>query len=173
MSSGNEAQVISVAKVQHTDLGLANARGIRENGIKDRLKLARRRADDFQYFGGRGLALGRLTEFAGELVKLVPQACRGRVLDRRFAGLGPIRARNFHRPSAPTAMHWLRRGWYQLSRVPRKGLAPGLQGCPLGQKQTYAAHNGMSALLSIATAKADSCTKPCLLCPRKRTCAVQ
>src|SRR5262249_39879049 len=24
-----------------------------------------------------------------------------------------------------------RRGWYQLSRVPRKGLAPGLQGCPL------------------------------------------
>src|SRR5262249_15188327 len=121
VSSGNEAQVISVAKVQHTDLGLANARGIRENGIEDRRQLATRGADDFQYFGGRGLALGRLTEFAGELVKLVPQACRGRVLDRRFAGLGPIRARSFHRPSAPTAMHWLRRRWYQLSRVPRKG----------------------------------------------------
>src|SRR5215475_8322178 len=43
----------------------------------------------------------------------------------------------------------------------------------LGQKRTYAAHNGMSALPPIATAKADSRTKPCLLCPRKRTCAVQ
>src|SRR5262249_46260148 len=43
----------------------------------------------------------------------------------------------------------------------------------LGQKQTYAPHNGMSALLPIATAKADSRIKPCLLCPRKRTCAVQ
>src|SRR5262245_5067539 len=41
------------------------------------------------------------------------------------------------------------------------------------QKQTCAPHNRMSALLSIAPAKADSCTKPCLLCPRKRTCAVQ
>ena len=34
MSSGNYAQVISVAKVQHADLGLANACGIRENGIE-------------------------------------------------------------------------------------------------------------------------------------------
>src|SRR5262249_44590033 len=102
----------------------ANARGIRENGIEDWPQLARRGADDFQYFGGRGLALGRLTQFAGELVKLLPQACRGRVLDWRFAGLGPIRARSFHRLSAPTAMHWLSRGWYQLSRVARKGLCP-------------------------------------------------
>src|SRR5262245_55480416 len=43
----------------------------------------------------------------------------------------------------------------------------------LGQKQTYAVQQAMSALPPIATAKADSGTKPCLLCPRKRTCAVQ
>ena len=42
----------------------------------------------------------------------------------------------------------------------------------LGQKRTCAAHKPMSALLSIATAKADSRKRPCLLYPRKRTCAV-
>src|SRR5215475_234448 len=43
----------------------------------------------------------------------------------------------------------------------------------LGQKQTYAVHQPMSALPPIATAKADIRTRSCLLCPRKRTCAVQ
>src|SRR5262245_2929433 len=43
----------------------------------------------------------------------------------------------------------------------------------LGQKQTYAVHNGMSALPPIATAKADIRNRSCLLCPRKRTCAAQ
>ena len=43
----------------------------------------------------------------------------------------------------------------------------------LGQKRTCAAQNVMSALLSIATAKADSCKRPCPLYPRKRTWAVQ
>ena len=41
----------------------------------------------------------------------------------------------------------------------------------LGQKQTYAVHKGMSALPLIATAKADSRKRSCLLYPRKRTCA--
>src|SRR5262245_25820455 len=48
--------------------------------------------------------------------------------------------------------------------------------CPmsaLGHKQTCAAQNVMSALPPIATAKADIRTRSCLLCPRKRTCAVQ
>src|SRR5262245_13988894 len=135
VGSGNYAQAVSVAKEQCGKFGIANARCVCQHRIEYRLQFAGRTADDLQHFGGRGLALARLTEFAGELVKLVPQACRGRVLDRRFAGLGPIRARNFHRP-APTAMHWLRRGWYQLSRVPRKWLAPGLhmrrnKSCPL------------------------------------------
>jgi hypothetical protein len=43
----------------------------------------------------------------------------------------------------------------------------------LGQKQTYAAQNGMSALPPIATAKADFGEPSCLLCPQKRTDAVQ
>jgi hypothetical protein len=40
-----------------------------------------------------------------------------------------------------------------------------------GQKQTYAVHNGMSALHPIATAKADIRASSCPLYPRKRTCA--
>jgi hypothetical protein len=43
----------------------------------------------------------------------------------------------------------------------------------LGQKPTCAAQNAMSALASIATAKADIRKSSCLLYPRKRTCAVQ
>ena len=41
----------------------------------------------------------------------------------------------------------------------------------MGQKQTYAVHKRMSALPPIATAKADSRGRSCLLYPRKRTCA--
>ena len=40
----------------------------------------------------------------------------------------------------------------------------------LGQKRTYAVQRPMSALLSIATAKADPRKRPCPLYPRKRTC---
>src|SRR5215813_14852337 len=43
----------------------------------------------------------------------------------------------------------------------------------LGQKQTYAAQYGMSALPPIATAKADFRKRSCPLYPQKRTCAVQ
>jgi len=42
----------------------------------------------------------------------------------------------------------------------------------LGQKQTYAVQNGMSALAPIATVKADIRKRSCLLSLRKRTCAV-
>ena len=43
----------------------------------------------------------------------------------------------------------------------------------LGQKQTCAPQNAMSALPLIATAKADIRKRSCPLCLRKRTCAVQ
>jgi hypothetical protein len=43
----------------------------------------------------------------------------------------------------------------------------------LGQKQTLAVQQVLSALLPIATAKADSPKKSCLLYPPKRTCAVR
>jgi len=42
----------------------------------------------------------------------------------------------------------------------------------LGQKQTYAVQNGMSALPPIATANADFSKRSCPLYPRKRTFAV-
>src|SRR5262245_16059268 len=42
----------------------------------------------------------------------------------------------------------------------------------LGQKQTFALHQPMSALPPIATAKADIRKPPCLLYPQERTCAV-
>src|SRR4029450_9297476 len=43
----------------------------------------------------------------------------------------------------------------------------------LGHKRTFAVHQTMSALPPIATAKAKFRKGPCLLYPRKRTCAVQ
>src|SRR5262245_1125499 len=49
----------------------------------------------------------------------------------------------------------------------------GISMSALGQKQTYALHQLVSALPPIATAKADSYKRSCPLCPRKRTCAVQ
>src|SRR5262245_66371015 len=43
----------------------------------------------------------------------------------------------------------------------------------LGQKQTYASQQAMSALHPIVTEKADMGQWSCPLCLRKRTCAVQ
>src|SRR5262249_6783702 len=43
----------------------------------------------------------------------------------------------------------------------------------LGQKQTFALHQLMSALPPLATAKADTRKWSCPLYPRKQTCAVQ
>src|SRR5262245_40484886 len=43
----------------------------------------------------------------------------------------------------------------------------------LGQKQTFASQNAMSALPPKATTKADSRKRSYPLCPQKRTCAVQ
>jgi len=43
----------------------------------------------------------------------------------------------------------------------------------LGQKQTCAPQKSMSALVPVATAKADMSLASCPLFPRKRTCALQ
>src|SRR5262245_35978058 len=56
---------------------------------------------------------------------------------------------------------------YLLRPANRKGAMSAL-----GQKQTCAAHQLMSALPPIATAKADMRKRSCLLCPSKQTCAV-
>src|SRR5262245_14773538 len=63
--------------------------------------------------------------------------------------------------------------WLQDNRLgsSSKSVAGGMSA--LGQKQTYAVQNAMSALPPIATAKAKFCTKSCPLYPQKQTCAVQ
>ena len=53
------------------------------------------------------------------------------------------------------------------------GLSPRVAMSVLGQKQTYALQQAISALHPIATAKADFRARSCPLYPRKRTCAVQ
>src|SRR5262249_42912015 len=130
----------------------------------------------------RGLALGRLTEFAGELVKLVPQACRGRVLDRRFAGLGPIRARSFHR-SLPRQCIGSDGDGINSRVYPERGLAQGFRGCPLWVRSGHMQRtSSRSALPAEATSnatyrnvrfgpKADSCTaaKIVIRSPRRLT----
>src|SRR5262245_4049290 len=55
----------------------------------------------------------------------------------------------------------------------KRGLARKTTMCALGQKQTYAVQQPMSALPPIATAKADIRKRSCPLYPRKRTCAMQ
>src|SRR5262249_4260486 len=94
---------IAIVAKQSSEFGTANAHGILQHGLEYRLQRAGRGTDDFQHFGGRGLALARLIEFAGELVKLVLQVWRGCAPSRRFARLGPIRAPAFYWLSASTA----------------------------------------------------------------------
>ena len=49
-------------KRQVAELGLADARRIRQHGLEHRLQLAGRARDDLQHLGGRGLLLQRLGE---------------------------------------------------------------------------------------------------------------
>jgi hypothetical protein len=74
-------------------------------------------------------------------------------------------------PNVPALRH-LNCG-FRTPSLAKEGRSFGITNVALGQKQTYAAQKAMSALPSIATAKADFRTRSCLLYPRKRTCAVQ
>src|SRR5262249_36566343 len=68
--NGNRAEAISLAEVQRADLRFADAHCIREHGLEHRPQLARRAADDLQYFRRRSLPLQRfaqLVEQAGIL----------------------------------------------------------------------------------------------------------
>ena len=80
--------------------------GQRENGIKDRFQLAGRRADDFQYFAGRGLALARLIKLAGELVKVCPARLQRMRANGALRDLGLIERRPFTGcPILPRLLH--------------------------------------------------------------------
>src|SRR5262249_25516482 len=56
-SSSNCTETVAIAKVQCTELRFANARGVREHSVKDRLQLARRTGDDLQHLRCRRLLL--------------------------------------------------------------------------------------------------------------------
>ena len=49
------------------ELCVTNAQGVCKHRLKHRLHITRRRADNFQYFRGRGLLLKRLGQIVGTL----------------------------------------------------------------------------------------------------------
>src|SRR5262245_50136291 len=63
---------------QNTEFGATNTRGVLEYSIEHRLKLAGRRTDHAQHFGGRRLLLQRFREVVCTVTQLVEQP---RVLD--------------------------------------------------------------------------------------------
>ena len=70
------AESICFADIQSSELGLAESSGILQHGLKDRLQLPGRTADDTQHLRGRGLLLQRLAEIVGALAQLIEQtAC--------------------------------------------------------------------------------------------------
>ena len=46
-----------IVSVQHTEFRVANPYRVRQHGVENRLKLARRTGNDFQHFGSRRLLL--------------------------------------------------------------------------------------------------------------------
>src|SRR5262249_6727250 len=94
---------IPFAQPEKAEFGAANSYRILQHGVEDRLKLAGRGANNFQHFGGRDFALARLVKLAADLAKFILQVCRGCVLNRCFARLGPRRAPPLHWQSASTA----------------------------------------------------------------------
>src|SRR5262249_18771967 len=125
----------------------------------------RRRKESVRACGGgdRGLATTGCDRRVRRGV-LPPRACgaAAHLIGLRSATIsGPVLFRlAFHR--------------WQKSVVSYRGFAllVAVQMSALGQKQTYAPHNGMSALPPIATTKADIGKPSSLHYPQKRTCAV-
>jgi hypothetical protein len=53
----NSSKAISFGLKKYTEFGLADAGGVRQQGLENWLKLARRRTDDLQHLRGRRLLL--------------------------------------------------------------------------------------------------------------------
>ena len=68
---GHSAEAVSLAQEHIADLGLADARGLRQHRVKHRLQLARRAGNDLEHVAGRGLLLQRLGQIVGALAQLV------------------------------------------------------------------------------------------------------
>src|SRR5262249_7299018 len=63
----NSAETVAVVQIEHAELCPANARRKGQNGVEDRLQVARRAGDHAQYVGGGRLLLQRLGEFLFQL----------------------------------------------------------------------------------------------------------
>ena len=59
-----ESENITVPAIDMSELGFADANGVLQHRLKDRSKLARRTANDPEYFRGRYLLLKRLAQLA-------------------------------------------------------------------------------------------------------------
>src|SRR5262249_39704199 len=80
-----ELEVLTIYAPKNAKLGFADARGVLEHGLKDRLQLAGRRANDIKHLGGRRLLLQRLCQFAWALLLPLKQS---HVLDRDYCLVG-------------------------------------------------------------------------------------
>src|SRR5262249_48509803 len=54
---------VTLEAEERAELGLADAHRVLQHGLKHRLQLTRRSADNLEYVGGRGLLLQRLPQF--------------------------------------------------------------------------------------------------------------
>src|SRR6516164_6717514 len=74
----NQAKSTFFIQIESTKLGPTDAHRVLQHGLEYWFQLARRRTDNFQHLGGRGLLLQRLGEVGSALAQFVEQA---RVLD--------------------------------------------------------------------------------------------
>src|SRR6516164_272987 len=67
---GCEPNSICLEAKESTELSLADTQRVPEHGLKDRLKVARRAADDLEHLRSRGLLLQRLRQIGGALTQV-------------------------------------------------------------------------------------------------------
>jgi hypothetical protein len=117
--------------------GLTDVGGIRQYNVEDWLELARRGADDFQHFAGRGLALARVIKFTGELVKLSCTLAGDAWRIGTFRALDLFLRRTFAGcPLLPRRLIVAPRGsdWDGINCRVYSERANALKGCPLPQR---------------------------------------
>ncbi len=85
---GNDVVFFSVPQIHRAEIRTANACGILEHGLEDRLQVALRRRDDLQHFRRRGLLLQRFAQIVGALAQFLEQP---RVLDGDHGLVGEVR----------------------------------------------------------------------------------
>src|SRR5262249_54162600 len=95
-----EPECLAVAQIENAELGFANTRRVRQNGVKHRLQFAGRPRDDTQHPRGRGLLLPRLGELARARLELDFQ------LDQRIGPVANVRSRLRSGRTKAAAARW-------------------------------------------------------------------